>query len=67
MKVVRTDAELELPRVDQRLREYGATLVVLPETTSTGELVEAVRDADLLLMCYASIPARVIDEATSLR
>jgi D-3-phosphoglycerate dehydrogenase len=67
MKIVRTDAELELPRVDRRLREYGATLVVLPETTSTGELGDAVRDADLLLMCYASIPARVIDEATRLK
>lgn len=67
MKIVRTDAELELPRVDRRLREYGATLVVLPETASTGELVDAVRDADLLLMCYASIPARVIDEATRLK
>lgn len=67
MKIVRTDAELELPRVDRRLREYGATLVVLPETTSTDELVGAVRDADLLLMCYASIPARVIDEATRLK
>jgi D-3-phosphoglycerate dehydrogenase / 2-oxoglutarate reductase len=67
MKIVRTDAELELPRVDRRLREYGATLVVLPETTSTDELVHAVRDADLLLMCYASIPARVIDGATRLK
>jgi D-3-phosphoglycerate dehydrogenase / 2-oxoglutarate reductase len=67
MKIVRTDAELELPRVDRRLREHGATLIVLPETTSTGELGDAMRDADLLLMCYASIPARVIDEATRLK
>ena len=67
MKVVRTDAELELPRVDRRLRELGATLVLLPETTRVDELAQQVRDADLLLMCYAQIPARVIDAATRLR
>ena len=67
MKVVRTDAELELPRVDQRLRDYGATLLLLPETTSTDELRDAVRDADLLLMCYAQVPAQVIDGASRLK
>lgn len=67
MKVVRTDAELELPRVDQRLRDYGATLLLLPETTSADELREAVRDADLLLMCYAQVPAQVIDGASRLK
>src|SRR5690348_13064575 len=67
MKIVRTDAELELPRVDRRLREHGATLVLLPETTPTHTLVHEVRDADLLLMCYAQIPARVIDAATRLK
>jgi D-3-phosphoglycerate dehydrogenase len=67
MKVVRTDAELELPRVDQRLRESGATLVLLPDATSTDELGCALHDADLLLMCYARIPASVIDGASRLR
>ena len=67
MKVVRTDAELEVPHVDARLREYGATLVLLPESTSTEELEVALRDADLLLMCYAQIPARVIDAAPRLK
>ena len=67
MKIVRTDSELELPQVDRRLRELGATLVLLPETTSTDALAHEVRDADLLLMCYASIPARVIDASTRLR
>src|SRR6185312_14613896 len=61
------EMQQRLPLVDGRLREYGATLVVLPETTSTDELAHAVRDADLLLMCYASIPARVIDGATRLK
>ena len=67
MKIVRTDCELEVPRVDQRLREHGASLVLLPETTSTDRLAQELRDADLLLMCYAQIPARVIDGATRLR
>ncbi|HJU23529.1 MAG TPA: C-terminal binding protein [Casimicrobiaceae bacterium] len=67
LKVVRTDAELEVPLVDRRLREYGASLVLLPETTSTDRLANEVRDADLLLMCYAQIPARVIEGATRLR
>ena len=67
IKVVRTDAELEVPRVDARLRDYGATLVLLPETTSTDALAHAVRDADLLLMCYAPVPARVVDNAARLK
>jgi D-3-phosphoglycerate dehydrogenase len=67
IKVVRTDAELEVPRVDARLRAYGATLVLLPERTGTDELASALRDADLLLMCYAHIPARVIDAAARLK
>jgi D-3-phosphoglycerate dehydrogenase len=67
IKIVRTDAELELPRVDARLREYGATLVLLAESTSTDALAREARDADLLLMCYASIPAQVIDGATRLK
>jgi D-3-phosphoglycerate dehydrogenase len=67
MKVVRTDAELELPRVDRRLREAGATLVLLPESAGGDELAFALRDADLLLMCYAQIPAGAIDRATRLK
>ena len=67
MKIVRTDCELELPRVDRRFREMGATLVLLPETTSAAALAHELRDADLLLMCYASIPAPAIDGAARLR
>ena len=67
MKIVRTDCELELPNVDRRLREMGASLVLLPETTTSDQLAHEMRDADLLLMCYAQIPARVIDAATRLR
>src|SRR5690348_8032882 len=67
MKVVRTDSELELPGVDRRLRDLGATLVLLPETATTDDLARETHDADLLLMCYAQVPARVIDGATRLR
>ena len=67
MKVVRTDAELEVTRVDRALRDLGATLVLLPETASEDDLARELRDADLLLMCYARIPARIIDGATRLK
>jgi D-3-phosphoglycerate dehydrogenase len=67
VKVVRTDAELELPRVDRVLREAGATLVLLPETASADDVAFALRDADLLLMCYAQIPARIIADAPRLK
>ena len=67
MKIVRTDCELELPGVDRGLRETGATLVLLPETTSADALARELRDADLLLMCYAQIPAAAIEGATRLR
>ena len=67
MKIVRTDCELELPNVDRALREMGATLVLLPETTGADALARELRDADLLLMCYAQIPAAAMDGATRLR
>jgi D-3-phosphoglycerate dehydrogenase len=66
-KVVRTDRELEMSRVDARLRELGARLVVLPDGTSEDELVRELADADLLLTCYARITARAIAAAPRLR
>ena len=66
-KVVRTDRELEMHLLDARLRESGATLVVLPDGTPEELLAGEVADADLLLMCYAPIGARVIGAATKLR
>lgn len=66
MKIVRTDAELEVPRVDAALRAV-AELVLLPSTTSPEQLAEAVGEADLLLMCYASITSDVIARAERLR
>ena len=66
-KVVRTDAELEMPHTDVRLREAGARLVLLPESATGDELERELADADLLLMCYARITRRMIECATRLR
>jgi len=67
IRIVRTDRELECPEVDSALRASGAELVLLPESVSESELVDAVRDADLLLMCYTPITAKVIDNAAKLK
>ncbi len=65
-KIIRTDAKLETPRLDAALRGRGE-LVLLPDGASEDELVEAVRDADLLLMCYTPVTARVIEAAKRLK
>jgi D-3-phosphoglycerate dehydrogenase len=67
MKAVRTDAELECPDLDAGLRARGVELVLLPDGVSEDSLVEAVGDADLLLMCYTRITRRVIEAAQRLR
>lgn len=67
IKIVRTDRELECPGIDNALRATGAELLLLPENISEDELIEAVRDADLLLMCYTQITAAVINEAIKLK
>ncbi|MCB2110239.1 MAG: C-terminal binding protein [Defluviimonas sp.] len=66
MKIVRTDRELETPRIDAELRRRGE-LVLLPEGVDEATLAAAVADADLLLMCYTPVTARVIDAATRLK
>jgi len=65
--VVRTDSELECSVIDAALRAQGVDLVLLPEGVSEEHLVEAVRSADLLLMCYTPITAPVLAQAQSLR
>lgn len=67
MKVVRTDRELECPGIDAGLLARGVRLVTLPEGVSEAALADEVSDADLLLMCYTPITARVIAGATRLR
>ena len=66
-KVVRTDSELECPEIDRVLLERGCDLVLLPETVSEDELAMEVRDADLLLMCYTPVTAKVINGAERLK
>jgi len=67
LKVVRTDRELECPEIDAGLRSMGCDLVLLDEAISEDQLVAAVADADLLLMCYTPITARVMAAATRLK
>ncbi|MGH7972892.1 MAG: hydroxyacid dehydrogenase [Limisphaerales bacterium] len=67
MKAVRTDCELECPQVDAGLKERGLDLVTLPEGLAEEQLIHEVSDADLLLMCYTPITARLIESATRLR
>jgi D-3-phosphoglycerate dehydrogenase / 2-oxoglutarate reductase len=64
---VRTDRELECPGIDAGLRSAGCDLATLPEGISEGALIEAVRAADLLLMCYTPVTARVVEAAEKLK
>src|ERR1043166_2024504 len=66
-KAVRADRELECPEIDAGLRAAGCELVLLPEGVSEDALCAAVRDADLLLMCYTPVTARVIAAAGKLK
>ena len=67
MLIVRTDRELEMPRTDAALRADGHELVLLPDGVSESELATALSEAELLLMCYTPIPARVIAAAPRLK
>jgi D-3-phosphoglycerate dehydrogenase len=66
-KAVRTDRELECPDIDAGLRARGVELVTLAEGIGEDALIEAVREADLLLMCYTPVTARVIEAAPKLK
>ncbi|WP_137932644.1 NAD(P)-dependent oxidoreductase [Mesorhizobium comanense] len=67
MKAVRTDRELECPEIDAGLRARGVDLVTLPDGIAEADLIGAVADADLLLMCYTPVTARVIESAPRLK
>lgn len=67
MKIVRTNREIQVPRIDAALRSAGHELVLLPDDVSELELSDAVRDADLLLMCYTPITSAVIAQARQLK
>lgn len=67
IRIVRTDRELECPRIDAALHTPGTELILLPDGIAEDDLTEAVREATLLLMCYTPITRRVIEAATRLR
>jgi D-3-phosphoglycerate dehydrogenase len=67
IKIVRTDQELECPHLDQALRATGAKLVLLPDDISEDDLMAETRNADLILMCYTPIMAKVIGNAKQLK
>jgi D-3-phosphoglycerate dehydrogenase len=67
VRIVRTDRELECPRLDAALGARGAELVLLPDGIGEDALVAAIHDATLLLMCYTPVTARVIAAAPILR
>jgi D-3-phosphoglycerate dehydrogenase len=66
-KAVRTDRELECVRIDAGLRAANVDLTVLPDGVSEDVMADAVRDADLLLMCYQPVSARTIEAARKLK
>ena len=63
MKIARTDRELQTPVIDAALRDAGHNLVLLPDGIGEDALAREVADADLILMCYTPITARVIAAA----
>lgn len=67
MNAVRTDRELECPEIDAGLRARGVELVTLPDGISEEALAREVAEADLLLMCYTPVTARVIAAAGRLK
>lgn len=67
IKIVRTDRELACPHIDEGLRAGGAELVLLPDGVSEAQLAAETCDADLLLMCYTPVTARVIGAARKLK
>jgi hypothetical protein len=67
-RVLKTDAELEVPFVVRELeKRYGAVVTHLPEHVTEDQLCTVARDSDLILTCYGNITKRVIDSAPHLK
>ncbi|MCV2868360.1 C-terminal binding protein [Defluviimonas sp. WL0002] len=66
MNFVRTDRELETPLIDAELARRGG-LVLLPDGVAEDKLADEVAEADVLLMCYTPVTARVIGAARRLK
>ena len=67
MKIIRCDRELETPRIDQTLKDWGHQLTLLPDGIDEDALCAAMAGCELLLMCYTPITSRVIASAPRLR
>jgi len=67
MKAVRTDRELEMGGLDAALRARGVEVVLLPDGAPEEAIIRELRDADLLLMCYTPVTARIIASAPKLK
>jgi len=67
MKAVRTDRELEMCGLDAALRARGVEVVLLPDGVPEEAIIRELRDADLLLMCYTPVSARIIASAPKLK
>jgi len=67
MKILRTDAELTLPTLDDALRADGHDLTLVPDGITEKALAAAVAETECLLMCYTPVTARVIAAAPRLR
>lgn len=67
MKIVRTDSELQTPVIDNTLRQEGHELVLLSESVSEQQLCEAVRDCDILLVCYTPVTKKIMESASKLK
>ncbi len=67
IKIVRTDERLECPHLDRVLVDSGVDLVLLTDGIGEAQLARESRDADVILMCYTPITARVIEAAVRLK
>lgn len=67
MKIVRTDSLLQMPQLDQALSDAGHELVLLADGACEDDVVAAMQGAELLLMCYTPITARIMAAAPKLR
>ena len=67
MKIIRTDAEIQTPLLDDTLRNMGHELLLLEEHVTEVELQKEIADTDLLLMCYTPITRWIIEAAGQLK
>ena len=65
--VIRTDREDEYRHLDLELQNAGGELTKFPDGVSEETLIEAVRNTDLLITCYAPITAHVISASRNLK